>query len=172
METREKGQPVFYYSRERRLEKASPMVHYVVSKYDEKRPGMFKSLTATRPLQFLFFSIVFMSVAFMVVTIIQGNKNSGTVAGNSIKGTALWFDDQVYVTITRKGQKLSQSAKRIEISVAENFGSLPEFLEKDDPEIRFRFTPAAKLKSITINALVPGSTGEKPSVLKLLVKVE
>jgi Flp pilus assembly protein TadB len=65
METRDKDQVIHYYNREKRLERASANAMFAIDRHQFKRPGIIKSLTATRSLSFLFFSLMFMIVAVL-----------------------------------------------------------------------------------------------------------
>ena len=62
METRDKNQVIHYYNRESRLERASANAMFAIDRHHYRRPGIIKSLTATRSLSFLFFSLIFMII--------------------------------------------------------------------------------------------------------------
>jgi hypothetical protein len=80
---------VFYYNRERRLEKASAEVRAI----NEGRPlvqgGFIRSLTSTKPHRLLFISILIIFAGIMVFSAMSGPRGGGvTLGGNTLRVSA------------------------------------------------------------------------------------
>jgi hypothetical protein len=79
---------VFYYNRERRLERASPEVRAI----NEGRPlvkgGFVRSLTSTKPHLILFVSIVLISVWVLVFSSLSNSRSRTTLGGNALQISA------------------------------------------------------------------------------------
>ncbi|HPB65004.1 MAG TPA: hypothetical protein PLW80_00480 [Spirochaetales bacterium] len=175
METKDKGQAVYYYDRAKRMEKAGPYARFMAEHYGAKRPGILRSLTATRPLKSLFLALMFMLVAVLVVGYVQGAKNSGSVAGSRLVSTAMWFDGHVYVTVKRKPTFFGRDAgpqDRLAIEIAAGDGSAHAVavLQAADDETRLRFEAASKPEAVAV--LATAGSGDDASRLEMLVKVE
>ncbi|MBN1519109.1 MAG: hypothetical protein JW923_03370 [Spirochaetales bacterium] len=111
METKDKGELQFYYIRERRLEKAGPNARFAVSLHDGKKPGFFRSFMATRSLRFIFFMLLFAMTASLVVSWLTSPKPSASLNGAVYSLEALWFEEDLYVSVTREGRNLSADAE-------------------------------------------------------------
>jgi hypothetical protein len=78
---------VFYYNRERRLEKASPEVRAI----NEGRPlikgGFVRSLTSTKPHLILFVTIVMIAIWILIFGV-SGSRGSLTLEGNTLRVAA------------------------------------------------------------------------------------
>jgi hypothetical protein len=92
---------VFYYNRERRLEKASPAVRELYEAAPVKRQGLFKTLVATKSRAFLFASIVLMVVVRLIFTYIVPN-DTPVLGGNTISASAQVFQGNTFIVV-RKG---------------------------------------------------------------------
>lgn len=176
METKDKNQVVYYYNRDKRMEKAGPNAQFMVDHYNGKRPGIFRSLTATRSLRYLFFAVVFMSVAVLVVSYIQGSRNSGTVAGVNLTASAMWFEGDVYVTVKRRTPwymvftSSTGTTSAIEIRTGDGNASSIGYLQASDQELRLRFSTNPKPERIAVLASVEKEG--KTETVELVSKVE
>jgi hypothetical protein len=93
---------VFYYSRERRLASAPENVQALYNGAPQKRFGLFRSLTATKPLATLFVSIVILCAAIMVIVTFGFNDSSvHTLGGNDIAVSAIKFQGETIVALTK-----------------------------------------------------------------------
>jgi len=172
METRDKGQPTFYYSREKRLEKASDNARFVVDHYGKRRQGMIKTLTATPGLMFLFFAVVFMIMAATVLGFVAGRQDSGSVDGNALSAKALWFEGNVYVTVRRERPLFGASRRSaVEIKAGDGIGSVAGMIQASDEDLRLRFSTPAKPDRIAIIASATRSDGTVVSI-ELAARVE
>jgi len=163
METKDKDQVVFYYNRERRLENASANARFAVDHYGARRPGIIRSLTATRSLTYLFFALVFSIVAVFVVGYVQNSRKSGSVGGNSLTVAAMWFEGHVYVTVKRTSSWLpsarSDPSARAVLDIVAGDGM--EFsrgtLQPGQDEIRLRFPAETKPGYAVVRASIAGT---------------
>jgi hypothetical protein len=91
---------VFYYSRERRLSGAPPPVKALYEETPKKKFGLFRSLTATRPLTMLFISILFLCAAIVIISTVNAGT-SCTLGGNRITVEAVQFRGETMVAMTK-----------------------------------------------------------------------
>ncbi|MDR0588946.1 MAG: hypothetical protein LBG25_00200, partial [Spirochaetaceae bacterium] len=83
---------VFYYSRSRRLERASQAVRDLNDTTPVRRPTLFGTLTATKPLTFLFMSIVILVISFFITSFFSSRDDRSTLGGNSLTLSAMRFE--------------------------------------------------------------------------------
>lgn len=138
METRDKDQIIHYYNRDKRLERASDNAMFAIDRHKFKRPGIIRSLTATRSLSFLFFSLVFMVIAALLVNYIQGSRNSGTLAGNRFEVEAVWFEGHVYATIARSPARRNAKPIGAELLLSAGGDVQEGLMQATDSEYRAR----------------------------------
>ncbi len=93
---------VFRYSRERRMDSASETVRKLNEEGPKRRFNLIKPLTATKPLTFLFISIVLLSVMVYFISFISGSRDETAFGGNTIKISAFTFEGKTYVTVNKK----------------------------------------------------------------------
>jgi hypothetical protein len=77
---------VFYYNRERRLERASPEVRSMNEGKPLIKGGIIRSLTSTKPHQILFVSILLISVWILVFS--RLSRDGLTLGGNALRLSA------------------------------------------------------------------------------------
>jgi hypothetical protein len=97
----------FYYSRERRLERASESVRRLNSQGHQRPPNFFRTLTSTRASAFLLLAILMLVLTFGVITFLGMFQNRVLFLGNSVELSALRFKGSTYTVIkkTVKSQK-------------------------------------------------------------------
>lgn len=176
METRDKNTVVYYYNRERRLQRAGADARFMVDHYSTKRPGIIRSLTATRSLRYLFFTVGFMIVALSVVGYAMGSRDRGRVAGISLSAKAMWFDGYVYVTIKRGAPSFGArkstggTGQPVEIKAGDGIMYATGIMQPGEDEARLRF--AAELKPARV-AIVAGVTKDgTEDTVELVARVE
>jgi len=178
METKDKDQVVFYYNRERRLQRANPDAMFAVDHHGVKRPGIIRSLTATRSLRYLFFAMILIIVAVLVVGYAQGARNSGSVAGDSLTVAALWFDGHVYLTVKRtepwyqRGRSSASDRSPLEIRAGDGSGFSTGILQAGDEELRLRFPAELKPRRIAVIASVTETDDQAADSVELVANVE
>lgn len=92
---------VFYYSRARRLERASQAVRELNDTTPVKPLGLFRTLTATKPLTFLFMSIVTVIIIFFAASSFSGRDDRPVLGGNSLALSAVRFEGSTYLVIKK-----------------------------------------------------------------------
>lgn len=163
METKDKNQIVYYYDRSKRLEKASPNARFMAEHYGGKRPGILRSLTATRSLRYLFYSVLFMSLAVLLVSYVQGSGNTGNIGGVRLSVTAMWFEGDVYVSIKRRSvwymafARSSGTSSAIEIRTGDGNDATIGYIQASDEELKLRFKAGLKPERIVVFASVQDS---------------
>ncbi|MDR1929375.1 MAG: hypothetical protein LBQ44_01980 [Treponema sp.] len=91
---------VFYYSRERRLARASRKIREMNDGNIPRSPGLFRTLTSTKPLTLLFISIVTLCVLSVFVSFLMG-EDQKTLGGNALRVSALSQGGKSYITLTK-----------------------------------------------------------------------
>jgi hypothetical protein len=79
---------IFYYNRERRLEKASPEVRAMNEGIPLAKGGFVRSLTSTKPHKILFVTILVVSAWILIFSSIAGSRSSLTLGGNTLRFSA------------------------------------------------------------------------------------
>jgi hypothetical protein len=98
----EKGRPVvFYYSREKRLQRASQAVRDMNTPMPPHRPNLWRTLTATKPLTFLFISMVTLCAVVLMLSRFFTGESSRTLGSNRIRISAETSGGVSYVTLTK-----------------------------------------------------------------------
>jgi hypothetical protein len=158
METRDKDQVIHYYSREKRLERASANALFAIDRHHYRRPGIIKSLTATRSLSFLFFSLIFMIVAAFLVNYIQGSRNSGTIDGNRFEAEAVWFEGYIYATISRSPSRRNAQPIGAGLMLSAGGDVQEGFLQASESDYRARVP--ADVKPAWLAVIVSSTSGK------------
>jgi hypothetical protein len=134
---------VFYYSRTRRLERASPAVRALNDTTPVKPPSIFKTLTATKPLTLLFMSIVIIVVILFIASFFSSQESRPILGGNFLAFSAIRFEGSSYIVIKRTVSEKKEPYTGIVdmvISIYKNAGEE----SPDDPPItnrRIFFSP-------------------------------
>lgn len=180
METKDKGQVVFYYNREKRLQRASDNARFASDGRGTGRRGLLKSLTATRSLRFLFYGVLLMSLASLIVGYVDRERNTGSIAGYYLEAEAMWFEGYVYVTVAKVSPWYARLGKglgaappapvAIGIVAGSGSGEASGVLQAREADLRLRY-PAEERPAL---ALVVASLDEGPGAanrLDLIAKV-
>lgn len=182
METKDKGQVVYYYNREKRLQRASDNARFASDGRGTGRRGLVKSLTATRSLRFLFFGVLLMSLASLIVGYVDRERNTGSIAGYYLEAEAMWFEGYVYVTVAkvspwyaRLGKGLgARPAAPVAIGIAAGSGSeagaASGVLQAGDADLRLRY-PAGERPPLALVVATLDDGGAVAQRLELLSKV-
>ncbi|MDR2071692.1 MAG: hypothetical protein LBP81_09800 [Treponema sp.] len=92
---------VFYYSRERRLARASEAVRAINEPGSAMRGGILRVLFATRAGTLLFVTIVILCV-FMLFLYYTRDRSELKIGGNRITISALYYSGKTYIEIKKK----------------------------------------------------------------------
>jgi hypothetical protein len=96
-------EPVYYYSREHRLQRASQKVKDFNAHLRKGRPNVFASLTSTRSNTVLLITIMLMCVCIALLSRLTREISTYTLAGTSISATAKRSGTTIYLDITKVG---------------------------------------------------------------------
>ena len=110
----------FYYSRERRLEKAPEALREFYNNDKTLRSGLFYSLTADRLRRFLFAMIVLFCLAILILSLFGYFDSSLSLDGNKIEITAAGYEGTSIVVLNKtiKNKNAYNGAVDIAVSVA------------------------------------------------------
>jgi hypothetical protein len=110
---------VYYYSRARRLERASPAVRELNEPAPARRPSLFGTLTATKPLTFLFMSIVIIVIGIFITSHFSSRNDRSTLGGNALTLSAMRFEGSSYIVIKKKAlEKTAAYTGIVDIAVS------------------------------------------------------
>ncbi|MDR2103952.1 MAG: hypothetical protein LBP42_07620 [Treponema sp.] len=96
-----KEETVYYYSRDRRLARASEAVRALNDESPPPRPNLFRTLTATKPLALLFISLVVMVVFISLTSLLTGSGRKIILGGNTLTASALRFQGLTYLVLKK-----------------------------------------------------------------------
>lgn len=134
-------EPVFHYSRERRLRSAGDAVRRLNAEGSVKRPGLFRTLTATKPLAFLFLAIIMLSLTAVVTTVLLPKDDEGRLGGNRITLSAFRFQGTTYLAVVKKAEEKGAYVGPVAMAVSTQAGAAWEqtldFAPRDEQEFRY-----------------------------------
>jgi hypothetical protein len=93
---------VFHYSREHRMRRAPESVQRLNSDIAWKRPNLFQSLTATKPLALLFLGIIMLGLTATFTVFLLPKDHTAVIEGNSLNVSAFKFQGSTYLSIKKK----------------------------------------------------------------------
>jgi len=111
---------VFYYNRERRLEKAPQAVRDL---YAEKKTGfnLLRPLVADKPRATVFFTIIFMCAVIIIVSIVTKTGGAYSLEGNRIEVSGTRFEGATIVVLTKTVKKNAGHAYTGAVDVAVSY---------------------------------------------------
>jgi len=115
------GRITFYYSREDRLKKASPAVQKLNDPDPPRKTSLFRTLTSSRPLTYLFISVITLSVAIIAVSLFIGSENTRVIGNNALTVSILSSGGKSYITVIKTAKSADAYTGTVNIAV-----SLPE----------------------------------------------
>lgn len=95
------GRVQFYYSREHRLSRASQAVRELNEGGVPQKRGLFRTLTATKPLRLSFISIVAICVIMILYSLVAGRGAVAAAGGVEIRIQAFEAGDTSYITVKK-----------------------------------------------------------------------
>ncbi|MDR1446986.1 MAG: hypothetical protein LBI90_08845 [Treponema sp.] len=108
---------VFYYSREKRLEKAPSRVRELYEAPPKKK-GLFKALTATKPLAILFWSIAVLSLITIVMGTFGNFGNTPYLGGNRLSVESRRRNGETFLVLRKELRDKRRAYKgMVELSV-------------------------------------------------------
>ncbi|MDR2313494.1 MAG: hypothetical protein LBE02_03080 [Spirochaetaceae bacterium] len=149
------GRLVFYYSREARLEKASPAVQDLNRPSPPFKPNLWKTLTATPPLAFLFVSIITLCVTMIILSRILGGGTTAVLGDNEITISAVALGGRSYISLEKKARTPDAYTGTVDVAVSLSaeqdapVQGLRIYFTLENPEL-FRFSVPFTGKKILI----------------------
>jgi len=111
------GRVVFYYSRERRLKRASRLVREFNESAPLRKSNLFRTLTATRPLQFMFISVITLCIAMIIVSRFYASENTRVLGNNTVVVSVDTAGEKSYITV-KKTAKAGAYSGAVDIAVS------------------------------------------------------
>jgi len=110
---------VFYYSRERRLEKAPQAVKDLYNKdKTNRRFSLLGPLVADKPRATVFFTIILVCVAIIIVTLVNKTGGVYSLDGNGVAITGTRFEGATIVVLTKTVKKNAGNAYTGAVDIA------------------------------------------------------
>jgi len=132
---------VFYYSREKRLEKASPRVQALYDDQPKKRLALFSSLVDSKPKALLFTSIVVICLLILFLTYLAPQGSSADIGSNGIAVSALKYDGVTFIVLKKTRLKNDAWAGLVDMNVsaggAASYNRAVFFSDEQTEEFRF-----------------------------------
>ena len=95
------GRVNFYYSREKRLQRASQAVKDINEPYVPRKAGLFRTLTSTRPLRFLFLSVITICVAITILSRFLYVEGVREIGNNKVAVSVIGSGENSYITVRK-----------------------------------------------------------------------
>jgi hypothetical protein len=108
----------FYYSRERRLARAPEKVQMLHAGAFTRRPGLFRSLVATKSMAFLLLAILMLSATALVMSYLLNRESNQNMLGNSFTVEAFRFQGSTYVAIKKQAATKDAYSGPLEVAVS------------------------------------------------------
>ncbi|MCL2174534.1 MAG: hypothetical protein FWB73_00675 [Treponema sp.] len=115
--TDDNGGLVFYYNRERRLEK-SPELKKLYTEEKKSKFGLIGVLIADRPRRFLFIVIILLCVAILVLSLFGYLDTSYKIDGNKIEVTAAIFENSTIIILNKIAGNAKSYAGSVDIAIS------------------------------------------------------
>ncbi|MDR2142745.1 MAG: hypothetical protein LBP29_00050 [Treponema sp.] len=162
------GRLTFYYSRERRLERASPEVRALNESGPSRKTGLFRTLTATQASAFVFLSIIIICAAMILFSLLNNNGRT-RILDTEIAVSAVKGGDKSYLTVkkTITGTEPYTGAVNIAVSVKKDAQKDPA-RENSLPDPMYLETLYFSLEKEEVYRFIVPMTGETLLVLVVL----
>jgi hypothetical protein len=95
------GRLNFYYSRENRLKNAPKAVRDFHEQGPPQKKGLFRTLTATKPLRLMFISILVISAAVFIIFRFLSFGDARALGGNKLTFTIVGAGDNSYIMLKK-----------------------------------------------------------------------
>ena len=99
------GRVTFYYSREERLKRAPRAVQDLNNNSAPQKKGLFRTLTATKPLAFLFISMITICAAVVILSRFLNVEGVRVLGNNTIVVSVIGSGENSYVTVKKTVRK-------------------------------------------------------------------
>ena len=95
------GRVNFYYSREERLKRASQAVRDINNRKIPQKKGLFRTLTSTKPLTFLFISVVTICAAILIMSRFLNVEGVRKLGNNVVTVDVIGAGENSYITVKK-----------------------------------------------------------------------
>jgi hypothetical protein len=112
------GRLTFYYSREERLKKAPKAVQDLNNHTLVKKQGFFRTFTSTRPLTFLFISVIALSGGIIILSRYLSAEGTRMLGNNTVFVSVLTAGDNSYITVKKTAGSGSAYTGAVDIAVS------------------------------------------------------
>jgi hypothetical protein len=112
------GRMTFYYSREERLKKASQTVRDLNEPSPPWKPNLFKTLTSSKPLAFLFISIVILCATVIIFSRVLNDGRTAVLENNAILISAISSGENSYITVKKTSKNDDAYTGPVDLAVS------------------------------------------------------
>ena len=148
------GRITFYYSREERMKKASQAVRDLNSGKGPQKKGLFRTLTSTRPLTYLFVSIITLSITILILSRYLSAEGTRVLGENTVIASVITAGNKSYITVKKAAKNGTAYTGMVNIAVSLQSEEAPVHTEQiyftPEREEVFRFTAPFAGKKILI----------------------
>ncbi|MCL1815077.1 MAG: hypothetical protein FWG27_04580 [Treponema sp.] len=148
------GRITFYYSREERLKKASQSVKDLNNGVVPQKRGLFGNLTSTRPLTFLFISVVTLCLAVIILSRFLTTESSRVLGNNAVLVSIITAGDKSYITVKKTAKDGTAYTGAVDIAVSLPYEESPVYADRiyfiPEKEEIFRFAVPFTGKKILV----------------------
>jgi hypothetical protein len=95
------GRNSFYYSRENRLKKAPRQVQDLYKPEVKRKPNLFRTLTATTSLRFLFISVITICAAILILSRFLYVEGVRVLGNNTVTVSVIGAGENSYVSVKK-----------------------------------------------------------------------
>jgi hypothetical protein len=95
------GRIIFYYSREERLKRASQAVRDLNEASPPWKPNLFRTLTSSKPLAFLFVSIITLCLTVIILSRVLTDERTAVLENNTILISVIASGEKSYITVKK-----------------------------------------------------------------------
>lgn len=152
----------FHYSRERRLASADPAVRELNREGPRKKPGLFRTLTATRPLAFLFLAIIMLAATALVVEYALPALRRPTLEGLEFSASAFRYEGSTFIVVRKRAAGKAPYRGDFFVAAAPAGAEagktvLKGFRADEETEQEFRFSIAGEHRKLAVVVEVQGA---------------
>lgn len=169
----DKVSPVFHYNRENRIAHAPESVQKAWKEGYTPQRGILRGLTANAGLKSILFSIVFLCLAIILVSLFGEEEGSATFDGFNFKLKAFLFDETIFVTLTTTSNQIQDGPVPV-LVILKGLDELGEVVTESSVE--GLFTGKELLLRTTMRDYeikkIKASINIKKSTLEILVSVD
>ncbi|MDR0403993.1 MAG: hypothetical protein LBH35_10460 [Treponema sp.] len=155
------GRLVFYYSRERRLERASPEVRALNQPGSPRKTGLFRGLVANKSSGFVFLSIIIICAAMILFSALNNNGRT-RILDTEIAVSAVREGDQSHITVEKTIAGLDPYTGAVNIAVSVQGTQDTMYLEtlyfSLEKEEEYRFTVPMTGKTLLVLTVLNETT--------------